>query len=95
MMMKQTLKIPLPILSLLIRSELITGTPARSMFVLPGAVFLYQGEELGLPEVLDIPVERLQDPIWKMSGNKETWSRWLSNSSPLESDGGWSFRLLI
>lgn len=38
---------------------------------LPGAVFLYQGEELGLPEVLDIPVDRLQDPIWRMSGNKE------------------------
>lgn len=44
---------------------------AMLMLALPGAVFLYQGEELGLPEVLDIPAERLQDPIWKMSGNKE------------------------
>lgn len=44
---------------------------AMLMLALPGAVFLYQGEELGLPEVLDIPVERLQDPIWKMSGNKD------------------------
>lgn len=44
---------------------------ALLMLALPGAVFLYQGEELGLPEVTDIPVERLQDPIWKMSGNKE------------------------
>jgi len=44
---------------------------ALLMLALPGAVFLYQGEELGLPEVLDIPVERLQDPIWEMSGNKE------------------------
>ncbi len=44
---------------------------AMLMLALPGAVFLYQGEELGLPEVLDIPVDRLQDPIWKMSGNKE------------------------
>lgn len=44
---------------------------ALLMLALPGAVFLYQGEELGLPEVLDIPTERLQDPIWKMSGNKE------------------------
>lgn len=44
---------------------------AMLMLALPGAVFLYQGEELGLPEVLDIPVERLQDPIWRMSGNKE------------------------
>lgn len=44
---------------------------AMLMLSLPGAVFLYQGEELGLPEVLDIPVERLQDPIWEMSGKKE------------------------
>jgi len=44
---------------------------AMLMLALPGAVFLYQGEELGLPEVMDIPIERLQDPIWKMSGNKE------------------------
>lgn len=44
---------------------------AMLMLALPGAVFLYQGEELGLPEVLDIPTHRLQDPIWRMSGNKE------------------------
>lgn len=44
---------------------------AMLMLALPGAVFLYQGEELGLPEVFDIPVERLQDPIWRMSGNTE------------------------
>ncbi|MET8387734.1 glycoside hydrolase family 13 protein [Streptosporangium canum] len=31
---------------------------------LPGSVYLYQGEELGLPEVLDLPDEVLQDPIF-------------------------------
>ena len=30
---------------------------------LPGALYLYQGEELGLPEVLDLPLDRRQDPI--------------------------------
>ncbi len=35
---------------------------------LPGAVYLYQGEELGLPEVDDIPEELLADPTWKRSG---------------------------
>ncbi|MFF9768078.1 glycoside hydrolase family 13 protein [Streptomyces sp. NPDC014636] len=30
---------------------------------LPGAVYLYQGEELGLPEA-DIPVDRIQDPMY-------------------------------
>jgi len=53
------------------RAKIRARAAALLMLALPGAVFLYQGEELGLPEVLDIPVDRLQDPIWKMSGNKE------------------------
>jgi alpha-glucosidase len=32
---------------------------------LPGSVYVYQGEELGLWEVQDIPDERRQDPIWQ------------------------------
>ncbi|WP_433355418.1 glycoside hydrolase family 13 protein [Microtetraspora malaysiensis] len=32
------------------------------MLALPGSAYLYQGEELGLPEVLDLPEEYLQDP---------------------------------
>ncbi len=35
---------------------------------LPGAVYLYQGEELGLPEVDDIPEAMLADPVWERSG---------------------------
>jgi len=31
---------------------------------LPGALYLYQGEELGLPEVLDLPDEARTDPIF-------------------------------
>ncbi len=34
------------------------------MLALPGAVYLYQGEELGLPEVLDLPPETWDDPVW-------------------------------
>jgi alpha-glucosidase len=34
------------------------------MLALPGSAYLYQGEELGLPEVADLPEEMLQDPIW-------------------------------
>ncbi|MFD4638323.1 glycoside hydrolase family 13 protein [Lentzea sp. NPDC058436] len=30
---------------------------------LPGALYLYQGDELGLPEVEDLPLEVLQDPM--------------------------------
>jgi alpha-glucosidase len=32
---------------------------------LPGAIYIYQGEELGLWEVQDIPDELRQDPIWQ------------------------------
>ena len=35
---------------------------------LPGGAYVYQGEELGLPEVEDLPEEVLQDPTWERSG---------------------------
>lgn len=39
------------------------------MLALPGTAYLYQGEELGLPEVEDIPTDRLDDPTWELSGH--------------------------
>lgn len=39
------------------------------MLALPGTAYLYQGEEFGLPEVEDIPVEQLDDPTWELSGH--------------------------
>jgi alpha-glucosidase len=36
---------------------------------LPGSAYVYQGEELGLPEVEDLPEEALQDPTWERSGH--------------------------
>ncbi|MGY1712460.1 glycoside hydrolase family 13 protein [Geodermatophilus sp. SYSU D00758] len=35
---------------------------------LPGGAYLYQGEELGLPEVEDLPEHVLADPTWERSG---------------------------
>jgi alpha-glucosidase len=35
---------------------------------LPGSLYVYQGEELGLPEVEDIPAERREDPMYFRSG---------------------------
>jgi alpha-glucosidase len=35
---------------------------------LPGCLYVYQGDELGLPEVEDLPLERLQDPMYFRSG---------------------------
>ncbi|WP_040494617.1 alpha-amylase family glycosyl hydrolase [Ilumatobacter nonamiensis] len=41
---------------------------ARAMITLamamPGSIYLYMGEELGLPEVLDMPDDRRQDPVF-------------------------------
>ena len=41
------------------------------MLALPGSAYLYQGEELGLPEVYDLPEAVLEDPVWERSGRKE------------------------
>ncbi|MEU4271260.1 glycoside hydrolase family 13 protein [Streptomyces sp. NPDC026092] len=46
------------------------GSPARGraaallMLALPGSAYVYQGEELGLPEVVDLPDELRQDPAF-------------------------------
>jgi len=34
------------------------------MLALPGSSYLYQGEELGLPEVIDLPDAAREDPTW-------------------------------
>jgi alpha-glucosidase len=44
---------------------------AMLMLALPGTAFVYNGEELGLPDVLDLPEEVLQDPTWERSGHTE------------------------
>ena len=41
------------------------------VLALPGSVYLYQGEELGLPEVEDIPAENRQDPWFEQSGRED------------------------
>jgi len=38
-----------------------------AVLALPGSAYLYQGQELGLPEV-DVPVSARQDPAWLRSG---------------------------
>ena len=50
-----------------IATDRATGTrraraAALLTLALPGSVYLYQGEELGLPEVEDIPAHRIEDP---------------------------------
>jgi alpha-glucosidase len=42
---------------------------ALLMLALPGGAYIYQGEELGLPEVEDLPEEVLDDPTWERSGH--------------------------
>lgn len=43
---------------------------ALLMLALPGAAYVYQGEELGLPEVMDLPDELLTDPIFRRTGSR-------------------------
>jgi alpha-glucosidase len=41
------------------------------MLALPGSAYLYQGEELGLPEHTTLPDEARQDPTWVRSGHTQ------------------------
>ncbi|TFB55390.1 alpha-amylase family glycosyl hydrolase [Cryobacterium tagatosivorans] len=40
------------------------------MLALPGSSYLYQGEELGLPEVVDLPDHAREDPTWFRTGGE-------------------------
>ena len=44
---------------------------AMLMLGLPGSSYIYQGEELGLPEVWDLPESALDDPVWERSGHTQ------------------------
>lgn len=55
-------------------SDLELGTRrARAAILLtlalPGSTFIYQGEELGLWDVEDLPEHALRDPMWERSGH--------------------------
>ncbi|RKN43516.1 glycoside hydrolase family 13 protein [Micromonospora endolithica] len=56
------------------------------MLALPGCAYLYQGEELGLPEVLDLPDEMRQDPQFLRTGESRDGCRvpipWSGELSP-------------
>jgi alpha-glucosidase len=43
---------------------------ALLQLALPGAAYVYNGDELGMPDA-DVPDEALQDPIWERSGRTE------------------------
>jgi alpha-glucosidase len=44
---------------------------ALLMLALPGGAYVYQGEELGLAEVEDLPEDALRDPGWEQSGRTQ------------------------
>ena len=57
-------------------ADLATGlrrarAAALLMLALPGSVYVYQGQELGLPEIEDLPEDALQDPTWERSGHTD------------------------
>lgn len=57
------------------QGEVAAGTDraraaALLVFALPGAVYIYQGEELALPEVVDLPLDRLTDPIFRRTNGR-------------------------
>ena len=61
---------------------------------LPGATYLYQGEELGLPEVLDLPDELRQDPTFFRHERPAQGPRRLPHPAPVDGCGGRVARVL-
>lgn len=57
------------------------------LLALPGSTYLYQGEELGLFEVADLPHDALQDPIWFRDGGTRKGRDGCRVPLPWESDG--------
>ena len=54
------------------------------MLALPGSSYLYQGEELGLHEVADLPPHALQDPIWLRTLNEQEGPRRLPGAAAVD-----------
>lgn len=61
---------------------------ALLMLGLPGSCYVYQGDELGLPEVHDLPPEVLDDPVWERSGHQEKGRDGCRVPIPWTRDGG-------
>jgi alpha-glucosidase len=57
------------------------------MLALPGSAYMYQGEELGLPEVADIAPQFLQDPTWERSDHHDKGRDGCRVPVPWEPDG--------
>jgi alpha-glucosidase len=63
-----------------VRTPTRYGTPARAraallaVLGLPGTAYLYQGQELGLPEA-DVPPPARRDPAWERSGRSRDGCR--------------------
>ena len=58
---------------------------------LPGSLYLYQGEELGLPEVLDVPADRREDPLFARTGGKEIGRDGCRIPMPWSAEGATAF----
>ena len=53
------------------------------MLALPGSAYLYQGEELGLPEVIDLPDDARQDPTWFRTERRALRPRRMPRADPV------------
>ncbi|MFC4070918.1 alpha-amylase family glycosyl hydrolase [Actinoplanes subglobosus] len=81
-----------------VRTATRYGNPARAraalltILALPGAAYLYQGQEYSLPEA-DVPAEARQDPAWRRSGFSRDGCRvplpWTDGFSPPGSAPPW------
>jgi alpha-glucosidase len=69
-----TPEMPAKLVSLGQRNADVGSRRARAaallLLALPGSAYIYQGEELGLPEVTDIPDDARRDPVFLRTGGR-------------------------
>lgn len=56
------------------------------MLALPGSAYVYQGEELGLPDVVDLPDEVRQDPAYFRGSRPGRLPRRVPGADPVDPD---------
>ena len=61
---------------------------ALLLLALPGSAYIYQGEELGLPEVTDLPAAARQDPRFRRTGGSSPGRDGCRVPLPWTRDGG-------
>jgi alpha-glucosidase len=78
---------PIPEVPDALRGERRARAGALITLSLPGSAYVYQGDELALPEVVDLADEVRDDPVWRQTAGRERGRDGCRVPLPWEPDG--------